>query len=149
MAGFRQILRDLLRSLGANETSWQRAIIASRIAGRQAEEQASRLLSDNLSAFQRKQYETRRVFDVTGGVAGSRCRIRRGHQLNVEELDQRGRRLRLLCFMPEGRVPVGDIMLAQKFALELFEIEALNVANRSPVFDDWLVDEMRVARRHG
>ena len=47
----------------------------------------------------------------------------RGYQMNVEELDSRGRRRRLLCFLPEGRVPVGDIMLAQKIALELFESE--------------------------
>jgi hypothetical protein len=98
--------------------------------------------------LQREQYETRGFFDVTGGVTGRRYRIRRGHQLNVEELDQKGRRLRLLCFMPQGRVPLGDIMLAQKFALELFEVEALNIANRSPVLDDWLTDEMRMARRY-
>jgi hypothetical protein len=28
---------------------------------------------------------------------------------------------RWLCFMPEGELAVGDIMLAQKLALELFE----------------------------
>jgi hypothetical protein len=34
-----------------------------------------------------------------------------------------------LCFVPGDLLPVGDIMLAQKLALELFEIEALKVAN--------------------
>jgi hypothetical protein len=32
--------------------------------------------------------------------------------------------VRLLCFMPRGELPVGDIMLAQKMAPELFESEA-------------------------
>ena len=31
------------------------------------------------------------------------------------------------------QMPLGDVMLAQKFALELYEIDALNVANRFPV----------------
>src|ERR1700675_2857921 len=103
MARLRQIVRGLFRRVGGYETSWQRAITASRIVSRQSEERASQLLSDNLSGLQREQYETRGFFDVTGGVTGRRYRIRRGHQLNVEELDQKGRRLRLLCFMPQGR----------------------------------------------
>ena len=61
---------------------------------------------------------------ISGGDTGRRYRILRGCQLNVEELDPGGRRKRLLCFLPEGRVPVGDIMLAQKIALELFSRSA-------------------------
>jgi len=38
----------------------------------------------------------------------------------------------VLCFMPEGDLVVGDMMLAQKLALELFESEALKVANEMP-----------------
>ena len=38
--------------------------------------------------------------------------------------------MRLLCFMPEGGLVVGDMMLAQKLALELFESDALEVANK-------------------
>jgi hypothetical protein len=55
--------------------------------------------------------------------------------MNVEELDVDGRRVRLWCFMPEGGVPVEDIMLAQKIALELFESDALKIANKSPMWD--------------
>jgi hypothetical protein len=41
--------------------------------------------------------------------------------------------------MPEGRVPIGDIMLAQKMALELYENEAIRTANKSlPI--DYLLD---------
>ena len=53
--------------------------------------------------------------------------------MNVERLDQSGRRVELLCFVPETQLPLGDVMLAQKLALELYEIDALNAANRFPV----------------
>ena len=33
-----------------------------------------------------------------------------------------------LCFVPKGGVPMGDILLAQKLALELMEEETLRVA---------------------
>jgi hypothetical protein len=37
----------------------------------------------------------------------------------------------MLCFAPKGYLPIGDIMLAQKIALELFEADAIKVANVS------------------
>jgi len=46
-------------------------------------------------------------------------------------LTKRGHRVRSLCFMPEGRLPLGDLLLAQKMALELFEVDALRVAKPS------------------
>jgi hypothetical protein len=52
--------------------------------------------------------------------------------MNVEELDQRGRCTRRLCFVPEGKLVDGDVMLAQKVALEAFEAEALAIANKFP-----------------
>ena len=60
----------------------------------------------------------------------------------------RGRRVRVLCFMPEGRVPLGDVLLAQKVALELFEADALRVANRSTL---WAASEdgLPIVRRYG
>ena len=96
----------------------------------EAEARAIELLTRCLSPAQREQYETRGYFDVVGGESGKRYRIRHGHQLNVEQLDQNGQRNQLLCFMPKGGLPAGDIMLAQKIALELFETEAIRVANR-------------------
>jgi hypothetical protein len=45
-------------------------------------------------------------------------------------LDTRGRWLTSLGFTLVGHLPIGDVMLAQKIALELFEHDALNVANR-------------------
>ena len=93
------------------------------------------LLKENLSAAQREQYKRCNYFDVIGGVTGRRYRIRQGHQMNVELLGDTGGRVRLLCFMPEGCCWVGDVMLAQKIALELFETEALKIANKSPAPD--------------
>ena len=78
---------------------------------------------------------------MTGGDTGKRYRIRRGYQMNVEELDRNGNRSHVLCFMPEGHLAEGDVSLAQKLALELFESETLKIANRIPhhlsLFSDW------------
>ena len=52
--------------------------------------------------------------------------------MNVEQLDKNGKRVCLLCFVPEGPLVLGDAMLAQKLALELFELQALAVANIIP-----------------
>ena len=78
---------------------------------------------------QRSQYERHGYFDVIGGATRRRYRIRHGTQMNVQLLDSSGRWVSSLCFAPRGRLPVGDVMLAQAIALQLFEYEALNVAN--------------------
>jgi hypothetical protein len=49
--------------------------------------------------------------------------------MNVQLLDSSGRWVSSLCFAPRGQLPVGDVMLAQAIALQLFEYDALNVAN--------------------
>jgi hypothetical protein len=99
---------------------------------RKAHARGMELLKINLAPAQREQYETSGYFDVIGGESGKRYRIKNGYQMNVEELDQKGRCARLLCFMPEGDLVIGDVMLAQKLALELFESEALDTANKLP-----------------
>jgi hypothetical protein len=38
------------------------------------------------------------------------------------------------CFGPQGNLAVGDVMLAQKIALETMEVEALARANRNRTF---------------
>jgi hypothetical protein len=50
--------------------------------------------------------------------------------LNVEELDEHGDRVTFWCFAPEGNLPLDDIMLAQKIALETDERAALEIARR-------------------
>jgi hypothetical protein len=91
-----------------------------------AERLARHLLRDVLSPRQRAQYDSKGFFDVTGGQTGTRYRIRTGSQMNVEEL---GGPLRTMCFVPKGGVPIGDILLAQKLALELMEEDTLKVAH--------------------
>lgn len=90
------------------------------------------LLKANLTPSQLNDFLTYRCFDVVGGGSGSPYRIRLAGAMNVEELDQRGRCIGRLCFFPEGRLVDGDVMLAQKVALETFEFETLAVANKFP-----------------
>ncbi len=66
--------------------------------------------------------------------------------MNVEALDRQGRRLRMLCFMPKGHLPLGDTMLGQKIALELFETEVLRIANAQVAWDDFY-ERPRAPRR--
>jgi hypothetical protein len=98
-------------------------------SNREAHERGMRLLTGNLSPTQRAQYETCGYFEVTGGDTGKRYRITQAYQMNVQEMGNSGRRTRSLCFVPKGGLVLGDVMLAQKFALELFESHALAVAN--------------------
>jgi hypothetical protein len=99
----------------------------------EAEARGLRLLRENLSPVQREQQQRYGCFDVRGGDTGSHYRIKNGFQLNVEVLDNKGRTTAVLCFMPAGNLVAGDVMLAQKLALELFESDALKIANKFSV----------------
>ena len=90
------------------------------------------LLKANLTASQLDDFLTYRRFDVVGGVSGRTYRIRFAGAMNVEEIDERGRCLGRLCFFPGGPLVDGDVVLAQKVALETFEAEALTIANKYP-----------------
>jgi hypothetical protein len=111
---------------------WRRVLGIFCGRAESAAARGARLLNGNLSAGQRYQYRTRRSFDVVGGDTGRRYRIYRAHSLNIAELDEEGRCVMVWCFMPEGDLVRGDNMLAQKLALELFEMEALARSNRFP-----------------
>ena len=50
--------------------------------------------------------------------------------MNVCEIDERGRLREGLCFLPSGALPIGDVMLAQKIALETCERDVRAVARR-------------------
>ena len=127
----------LVRSLSA-DTEWLPPPSAPGYFNRwEAESRSHRLLVDNLSNAQRAQFLTRGSFEVTGGDTGKRYRIKRARQMNIEELDRSGRRIKQLCFLPKGDVPLGDMMLAQKLALELFETEALGIATRTAVREEY------------
>jgi hypothetical protein len=76
------------------------------------------------------QYDSCGYFEVVGGETGVRYRIRQGVAANVEQLDQEGRPLIGRCFLPVGDLVAGDVMLAQKIALETNERAALAVARK-------------------
>jgi hypothetical protein len=94
-----------------------------------SEERSQYLLRQWLSPDQAEQYDIYRRFDVVGSNTGTRYRIRRGTTMNIEELAADGHVARRWCFAPEGAFATGDVMLAQKIALETFELEALAIAN--------------------
>ena len=91
-----------------------------------------RLLMGNLTRSQREQLARDHCFYVVGGDSGRRYRIEHGNSLNIEEFDDSGKRVMKWCFLPEGNLPTGDVLLAQKIALELFETETKEIANNYP-----------------
>jgi hypothetical protein len=56
--------------------------------------------------------------------------------MNVLQLDGSGHTVTKWCFMPKGFLVKGDMLLAQKIALETMELEALAVANKSRAVRD-------------
>lgn len=88
------------------------------------------LLRDWLTPEQRADFDETKSFEVVGGCSGRRYRVKWGYMMNVDEEDGGA-----ICFAPIGagsEIPVGDVMLAQKIALETDESEALRIANRRP-----------------
>jgi hypothetical protein len=112
--------------------AWVAADIADHVTRhrRHSEARARALLKDWLSPEQLARYETDGLFEVIGSQSGRRYRIRHGRYMNIDELDERGAKVGVLCFGPRGQLPVADSMLAQKLALENAEETALAVANR-------------------
>jgi len=97
-----------------------------------AEQGSMRLLRAHLNALQRQQFDEHGWFDVVGGQSGHQYRVHRAYVTNVQELGADGVCVQVLCFSPRGHLPLGDVLLAQKVALELFESDALAVACRWP-----------------
>ena len=50
--------------------------------------------------------------------------------MNVCEVDEKGRPILGLCFVPVSELPIGDVVLSQKIALENCESGVLAVARR-------------------
>jgi len=120
----RQIRRMRLHALRALYRKY-RGSITPEARGR-------RLLRDWLSISQREQFTTNAYFDVVGCDTGRTYRIYYDRVMNVLELDEAGRPKMGWCFLPQGYLVAGDVMLAQKIALETFEVDALKVAQRFP-----------------
>jgi hypothetical protein len=100
---------------------------------RDREARGIKLLREWLTPEQRAQFDAKRYFDVVGCDSGKRYRIHYGSSTNVHEIDIEGRSINGWCFVPSGPLVAGDVMLAQKIALETDEFRALAVANRFPV----------------
>jgi hypothetical protein len=86
------------------------------------------LLKNWLSPAQLQSYEKFGYFDVIGSDSGILYRIHHGQQANVEQLDGFGQTVCAWCFVPVGDLVAGDVMLAQKVALENDERAAMSIA---------------------
>ena len=118
----------LLEGFGRVEGTLKRFIDGLRPSPR-AEGKALALLKENLTPKQREQFDRHGHFDVIGGKSGKAYRIFEGWEMNVAELEN-GEPAAGLCFVPEGNLPAGDVMLAQMVSLELEEAKALKIANK-------------------
>ena len=128
-------MRAMLRftPLPLRERSRMRAVRALFLRhGAEAtpEGRSLRLLRHWLSPVQAAQFAEKGYFEVVGGDTGKRYRIYAGAATNVCEVDEKGRKKVGLCFLPIGELPIGDVMLSQKIALENSESGALAVARR-------------------
>jgi hypothetical protein len=118
------VLVGLLGVLTAITLAWR-----GRKRNREAEEQAIRLLRSWLTPRQTQQWDTNKSFEVIGSDTGTRYCIRYGKAMNIDQLDSDGRVVARWCFAPDGKLALGDVMLAQKIALETMEKKALCTAN--------------------
>jgi hypothetical protein len=91
-----------------------------------------RLLRSWLSPQECAQFDAFGYFDVIGGVSGKKYRIYFGTTANIQELGRDGVPRTGWCVAPLGYLVPGDVMLAQKIALETSEYAALAVANKLP-----------------
>jgi hypothetical protein len=96
-----------------------------------AEKRAMVLLRSWLTPDQDKQWAAHRQFEVIGCDTGTRYRITYAAVMNIHQLDPAGRTVAQWCFAPVGDLAPGDILLAQKIALETMERKAA-LANRQP-----------------
>ena len=96
-----------------------------------AEAKARVLLERALTPAQRRDLFARRCFYVKG--KRFTYRIREGHSGNVDQLDSAGLVIGRFCALPVGRLPVYDVMLAQKLWIETDESMFLRKAALYPL----------------
>src|SRR3954465_1655744 len=105
----KRLTRRLTDSVGRRITRYVRLPRDVRQL-RQREARSLELLKRWLSRDQLNQLETKGCFEGIGWETGRGYRISRGAGMNVYELNERGEIG--WCFVPNGYLPVGDIMLA-------------------------------------
>ena len=89
-----------------------------------------------LSQEQLAQFDANNYFEVIGCHSGKRYRICQGNGANIVELDDHARPTTGWCFMPGEHMVAGDVMLAQKIALETNEAGALAAEGDSVEFSE-------------
>ena len=94
------------------------------------EQRGLKLLREWLSQEQLAQFDANNYFEVIGCHSGKRYRICHGNGANIVELDDHARPTTGWCFVPGEHLVAGDVMLAQKIALETDERGALEKANK-------------------
>ncbi|SRR5258708_40271246 len=125
-----RVIRDSLRRQPDRIDPPSRFIPGSRYGYFEREARGLELLKEWLSPEQVAQYDAKSYFEVTGCHSGKRYRINHGTSMNIHELDGAGCPCVGWCFTPKGYLVAGDVMLAQKIALETDERGALAVANK-------------------
>ncbi len=125
-----RVIRDSLRRQPGRIEPSSRFVPSFRYGYGESEARGLELLKEWLSPEQFAQYDAKSYFEVTGCHSGKRYRISHGTSMNIYELDGAGRPRVGLCFVPKGYLVAGDVMLAQKIALETDERRALMVANK-------------------
>src|SRR3569832_821171 len=120
------------RSAGASSHRLRsvRALYESFAERNRPEARARRLLREWLSPEQLAQFDAVGYFEVTGSETGRRYRVHEGTASNVFEIDEQGRTTAGWCFVPASPLAPGDVMLAQKIALETGEMTVLSFAHR-------------------
>lgn len=99
-----------------------------------AQDRATALLREWLTPAQLRQFDADGCFEVVGNNSGLRYRLKAGR---VDALDRDGCEIFGLCFHPGGRLASGDVMLAQKIAIESDENATLAVTNFIPRRRSW------------
>ena len=128
-----RVLRDRLRQHPDRIDPSSRFAPGFRYRYWEREARGLELLKEWLSPEQSAQYDAKSYFEVIGCHSEKRYRISRGTSMNIHELDGAGCPCVGWCFVPKGHLVAGDIMLAQKIALETDERGALAAANRFSV----------------
>jgi hypothetical protein len=105
---------------------------ASRLLASDREARGMKLLREWLSPKQLQSFDRHGHFDIIGSETATRYRIHTGTALNIEQLKENGRPFCAWCVVPKGELVAGDVMLAQKIALETDERATLSVAIRYP-----------------
>jgi hypothetical protein len=126
----RVFLRRLLTESGRRAKAFRDRL---EEAGRGREARGLQLLREWLSPAQLAQLEAHGYFEVTGCDSGKRYRIHHGLAMNINEIDPAGIPRTGLCIVPSAPLVAGDVMLAQKIALETNERGALAVAKNFPL----------------